>query len=509
MSDRIDLDKFPTSETALRMLHNVSPIYQNSYYGKWLYQVMGLELDDVWKVVKELREQAFTQTVTWGIEMQELKYSIEPNDNLSLAERRARLYRKKVQKFPISPGRLENYIKNTWDVDVDLDETYAPGVFLIEIQRDDEGNLHAMLKDLKEIKPSHLSWSLLYRANIEDDFSLDHVTDESILDVLSGFKDVVPYGRAKEHLHYDGKWQYLDGYHYKDFQYGDKWQYSHIILPGSVQYEPYTGWQFAFDGVAQYDGTWQYDSSYIYNGERPWVVLYNDFMDELSVLVITMQRPDGSTELQDDIAARLTYGERVPYGARRIGVNPLPIDCGGYLKVTRAHPYSDTWQYGDAGHPKYNGNVQFGDGWQYSKGGVHYGIDTFITTISGDLVVVDPKLIEPPYGERFPEIEETVHANDAAEQAVLDLGAFVSEHADRHALSYGEMRYGNYASVGTENPLPVDNGGELEILKGHPYGAGRRYDYGVSTVYGDGMTYATMQFEGGETYAPRRYSAVL
>ena len=59
------------------------------------------------------------------------------------------------------------------------------------------------------------------------------------------------------------------------------------------------------------------------------------------------------------------------------------------------------------------------------------------------------------------------------------------------------------------NNLPVDNGGELTILKGHTYGDGRRYDYGVSTVYGDGMTYATMQFEGGETYAPRRYSAVL
>ena len=113
-----------------------------------------------------------------------------------------------------------------------------------------------------------------------------------------------------------------------------------------------------------------------------------------------------------------------------------------------------------------------------------------------------------PYLKKvFPELEETVKANDAAEKAVLDLGEFVSEQADRHALSYGEMRYGNYASVRT-NTLPVDNGGELEILKGHTYGNGRRYDYGVTATYGS-STYATMKFEGGETYGPRRYRAVL
>ena len=42
----IDLEHFPTSKTAQRMLSRVSPIYSRSYVGKWLYQVMGLEMED-------------------------------------------------------------------------------------------------------------------------------------------------------------------------------------------------------------------------------------------------------------------------------------------------------------------------------------------------------------------------------------------------------------------------------------------------------------------------------
>lgn len=40
---KFDIDKFPESEAAKRMLSRISPIYDNSYVGKWLYEVMGRE----------------------------------------------------------------------------------------------------------------------------------------------------------------------------------------------------------------------------------------------------------------------------------------------------------------------------------------------------------------------------------------------------------------------------------------------------------------------------------
>lgn len=200
----IDLDKFPTSETAKRMLKRVSPVYQNSYTAKWLYQVMGMELDEARSIVESLRDQAFTQTVTWAIEMQEHKYSIEPDESLTLDERRTRLFRKKTVKHPANPWFYENYIKNGWGIETELDEVALSwGRLLLTILRDDDNHLHAMLKDLREKKPSHLTLEAVWRLIFgdEEDAIQEHINandgqagDFDFWVHLSGYHDVIPYG---------------------------------------------------------------------------------------------------------------------------------------------------------------------------------------------------------------------------------------------------------------------------------------------------------------------------
>ena len=45
--EEINLERFPHSESAKRMLDYVSAdFYGKSYVGKWLYQVMGQEYDE-------------------------------------------------------------------------------------------------------------------------------------------------------------------------------------------------------------------------------------------------------------------------------------------------------------------------------------------------------------------------------------------------------------------------------------------------------------------------------
>ena len=58
-----ELELFPTSESALKMLSYVTPgFYDKSYVAKWMYQVMGLEYDTALKLAEELPLQFFPET---------------------------------------------------------------------------------------------------------------------------------------------------------------------------------------------------------------------------------------------------------------------------------------------------------------------------------------------------------------------------------------------------------------------------------------------------------------
>ena len=60
----MDLEKFPSSESAKRMLRSVDSggFYDNSYVGKWIFQIMGLEMDEAKQIIEELPYQAFPET---------------------------------------------------------------------------------------------------------------------------------------------------------------------------------------------------------------------------------------------------------------------------------------------------------------------------------------------------------------------------------------------------------------------------------------------------------------
>ena len=251
MPSSFDIERFPTSDTAQRMLSRVSPIYENSYIVKWLYEIMGIEFDEARKIIQELGDQMFTQTVTWGIAYQEHKYSIEPDESLSLEERRARLYRKKTAGAPVSPRRLEKYIADLWGITVDLDETYAPGRFLISILKDDKGNLREMLKDLREQAPSHLVWALLYKLDELIEYEYMNMGDELQLTTRLPSYERYPWrGRF-----FDGSWCFTNSMRMDGRFFDGSWQFDGTP-PGDE------------DAITQgriFDGTWQFDGQQDFN----------------------------------------------------------------------------------------------------------------------------------------------------------------------------------------------------------------------------------------------------
>lgn len=58
--DNVDLEHFPTNEVAQRLLTYVTRgWYDKSYVGKWIYEVIGLELETASRRISEARSRHF------------------------------------------------------------------------------------------------------------------------------------------------------------------------------------------------------------------------------------------------------------------------------------------------------------------------------------------------------------------------------------------------------------------------------------------------------------------
>ena len=128
--EKFDIEKFPTSESAKRMLSYVSEdFYEKSYVGKWLYQIMGLEWDDAGRILKEeLPKQFFPETATWGLMFHEIKWGLPIQQNLSYEERRKLLFQKMNYRMPMNPYQMEQYVKGVTGAEVCIADVNDPGI---------------------------------------------------------------------------------------------------------------------------------------------------------------------------------------------------------------------------------------------------------------------------------------------------------------------------------------------------------------------------------------------
>ena len=103
----MDLENFPTSESARRMLSYVSNgFYDDSYVGKWIYQVMGARVDFLAEKVETLPYQAFVATATWGLRYWEILVGLPIREDLSDEERRRRILERLNNRHPDNPAWL-------------------------------------------------------------------------------------------------------------------------------------------------------------------------------------------------------------------------------------------------------------------------------------------------------------------------------------------------------------------------------------------------------------------
>lgn len=155
----MDLENFPTSEAACRMLETVSNgFYDKSYVGKWLYQVMGLEIDDARQIFDELPYQIFPETATWGLFYHEIKYGLPVRNDLSYEERRKIIMTKRDTRSPMNPWQMEQVIKSMTGFEAEIDEDSSePNTFSVYLSGEGgEMEYQRVIDKLNQIKQSHV-----------------------------------------------------------------------------------------------------------------------------------------------------------------------------------------------------------------------------------------------------------------------------------------------------------------------------------------------------------------
>ena len=160
-------DVIITSPTAEKMLKRVSPIYDDSYVGLWIFQAIGIEYDQLWDIINSFPDQLFPETATWTIELWERRYGIVPVEGQSLETRRQRVLAMRSTPKPLNPFQIESYIRIMYERDcevVDNVGSYTFGVYIIATDTPKELNVRDIIAYLDRHKPSHMSYELAFEA---------------------------------------------------------------------------------------------------------------------------------------------------------------------------------------------------------------------------------------------------------------------------------------------------------------------------------------------------------
>lgn len=169
----MNIENFPTSEAAKRMMGYITGngFYDRSYVGKWIFQVMGIEMDEARRIIEdELPYQAFPETATWGLRYHEEKFGLPIRENLSPEERRKLILDRRDTKAPITPWRLEKMMNSVLGCDVKVVDIHEPdnkithpNTFVVYLEGEGAFSLQKGIDKINDAKQSHTSYELHVR----------------------------------------------------------------------------------------------------------------------------------------------------------------------------------------------------------------------------------------------------------------------------------------------------------------------------------------------------------
>lgn len=147
------------SQKGKEMISYISPIYEQSKVMQSIFEAIGSEWDNAEEISKDILKQLFPQTATWGLIYWEDAVNIVTNLSENIERRRGKVIAKLQSRYIITPLKMSMILKNYTGADISITENIAPYTFEVKLTGR-EGfpkSLEDLYKEVKRIKPSHLS----------------------------------------------------------------------------------------------------------------------------------------------------------------------------------------------------------------------------------------------------------------------------------------------------------------------------------------------------------------
>lgn len=163
------------SEKAQEMINFITPKFGKSYIGLWLFQVMGIEIDELQLFINEIKKQIVYQTATWGLYYLQQEYQIDTNAELLeiipgvneeelpenikniITNARAAISVKIKERYPSNPKNVENIIAEIAGRNVSITENTAKNTFDVLLASGNNAySIKNIMIKINQIKPAHL-----------------------------------------------------------------------------------------------------------------------------------------------------------------------------------------------------------------------------------------------------------------------------------------------------------------------------------------------------------------
>lgn len=158
-----------TNETAQKIIDYVSPIYGDSYVGLWLFQAIGVALEEICVIAEQLKDETNPATAELLLDYWEREYGIATDSTPTAEQRRAKIIAKTQSRGPASPAKLSAAVSLALGgVEVDITENVAQNTFLVNV-RDYVESITPAVAVLERMKPAHLIYQIRVAARMVTD----------------------------------------------------------------------------------------------------------------------------------------------------------------------------------------------------------------------------------------------------------------------------------------------------------------------------------------------------